>query len=66
MIMGLWDRNPFLRYIRIQVSDRIKVINTLTTNKQELYTILEADIVYHTPGKYDTEPHRLNLHRRGR
>ena len=26
----------------------------------------ESDIVYHTPGQYDTEPHKMNLHRIGR
>ena len=65
MVMGRWASNAFLRYIRIQVSGLRKVIITLIAIKQAFYTILEADIVYHTPGQDKTEQHRLNLHRIG-
>ena len=34
--------------------------------KKSFYTILEVEIVYHTPVQDNTEPHRLNLQRRGR
>ena len=60
MIMGWWVSNYFMRYIRIQINDLSKGIINLMTNKQAFYMILEADIIYHTPGKDDTEPNRLN------
>ena len=65
MIMWQWDSNAFLSYILIQVGDLIKGIIAFMKNKQAFYTIPEADIVYHTPVQDNTEPHRLNLYRRG-
>ena len=65
MIMGRWASSAFLRYIRIQVSDLSKGISTLMTNNHALYTILEIEVVYHTPGQTDTEPQRLRQNKRG-
>ena len=62
IIVGLWDSNAFLRYVLIQVSNLRKGIITLMTNKPVFYTEPEAEIFYHTPGKDDTEPFRLNIH----
>ena len=56
MIMGRWASSAFLRYIRIQVSDISKGISTLMTNNHAFYTIPEIKVVYHTPGKPDTDP----------
>ena len=55
MIMGQWNSITFLGYIRIQISYLSKGISTLMTNKQDLYTIPETEIVYRTPGHDDTE-----------
>ena len=63
--MGRLASNAFLWYIRIQVRNLSKVISTLMTNKNKLYTIPEAEIVYHKTGKDNTKPHRLKLHRKG-
>ena len=48
MIMGRWARNVVLRYIGIHVRYLRKGISIIMTHKQELYTILEAHIVYPT------------------
>ena len=63
MLMGRWAIRAFLWYIHIQVSDLSKGISTLVTNKQDLYTIPEIEVVYYTPVQNDTEPKRLNLNR---
>ena len=51
MIMGRWSRSSFLRCIHIQVSNLSKGMSTLMTKKQSFYKIMEAKIVYHTPGQ---------------
>ena len=63
MIMGRWASSAFLRYIHIQVSDLSKGIGTLMTTNHSFYTIPEIEVVYHTPGKNDTDPQRLSLNR---
>ena len=63
MIMGHCASSAFLRYIRIQFSDQNKVISTLMTNNHAFYTIPEIEVVYHTPGKSDTDPQRLRLNK---
>ena len=65
MIKGRWASSAFLRCIRIQVSDISKGISTLMTNNHAFYTILEIEVVYHTPGQPDTEPQRLRQNKRG-
>ena len=65
MIMGRWESSAFLRYIHIQVSDLIKGISNNITNHHAFYTIPEIEVVYHTPGQPDTDPHRLRLNKRG-
>ena len=65
MIMERWISSDLMRYIRIQVSDLSKDISTLMANKQDFYTIPEIEVVYHTPGHYNTEPKRMNLNIRG-
>ena len=61
MIMGRWESSAFLQYIRIQVSDLSKGISTLMTTNHAFYKIPEMEVVYHTPGHNDTDPHRLSL-----
>ena len=65
MIMGRWASSSFLRYIRIQVREIIKGINTLMTNNHAFYTIPEIELVYHTPGQPNTEPQRLKQNKQG-
>ena len=66
MIVVQWEIRAFLRYIRIQFSDLSKGISTLMTNNHAFYTILEIEVVYHTPGHDDTYPQSINLNRQGR
>ena len=65
MIMGRWEISAFLRYIRIQVSEISKGISTLMTSNHAFYTILEIEVVYHTPGQPDTDQQRLRVNKRG-
>ena len=65
MIMGRWASSSFLQYIRIQVSELSKGINDLMKNNHAFYTISEIEVVYHTPGKPDTDPQRLRLNKIG-
>ena len=64
-IMGRWESSAFLRYIRIQISNLRKGISTLMTKNHAFYTILEIEVVYHTPGQPDTDPQRLRLNKQG-
>ena len=63
MIMGRWASSAFMPYIHIQVSDLSKGIITLTTKNHSFYTIPEIKVVYHTPGKLNTDPQRLRLYK---
>ena len=66
IIMGRWASSAFLRYILFQVSDLNKGISTLTTNKQDFYTIPKIKVFHHKPGQNGTEPQRLKLKTRGK
>ena len=63
MIIVRWYINDFFRYIKIQVSDLSKSISDLMVNTHDLYTILEAEIIYYTPGQPGTQYYRLHPHK---
>ena len=63
MIMGRWTSSAFLRYICIQISDTSKRIINLMKNNHAFYKIPEIEVVYHTPVKPDTDPHRLRINK---
>ena len=62
MIIGQWSINAFIRYIRIQFRYLSKDISDLMVSTQNLYTILEVEVIYYTPGQPRVQPHRLNTH----
>ena len=63
MSIGIWYRNAFVRYIRIQVSNLSKRIRDLMVSIRDFYTVPETEVIYYTPGQPVLQYHRLNPHR---
>ena len=62
MIIGIWHRNEFLRYISIKVRNLSEGISDLMVTTHALYTIPESEIIYFTPIQPITQYQRLHPH----